>query len=1034
MSTSLRCAALASSIACLAAPLRAQGLGTLLEVPGEVVDLAAEVGTQASFLVGTRTGDVGRISLPGGLTPLASGVVGQPGHQLRALVSLPDANIAALDQHGYLLRVDGGSPVTIYADLYMIQDATDLAVDSAGTYLVASRTPSSGVRALNWISANGAQWAYYRVADQPLALCADPLGAGVVFTDASGSGALRRVDTSDPAHGAALLESLTNPGFSVAALDGDVAAAANGDIYYAAGTRLWRHVRANATSVLLHDAGAAVRGLCVAASSGNVASASGWSLYFAQGADPTAIRELGDALAPASPLAPPLGAVPGRGKQVWFTGSMNMFELATDAAGNLLVGGDLWGANPQLRRLSLPGFAASVIASAAQGLSDRIEGIALDAQGRIHVQSSSGVLQRVDEGPVAVTTLYDDAANTLQVAKDLLISRGGAAWIAERAGFGTGRVYELAPGSTTLSSLVLTSESRGIAADPFGARALVTQWNGVAFVGSVDALGLAPPALTPLAGFAGMNYSNASSWADGDAVADAYGNVYTCSEDDWSVQRWERDSGKLVRVGSGYLNHPAGLAIAASSGQTPSATGWSLYVAEWNFLWELGGVPAPAPRLVDPLAPPAGRCAGFVSPAAGEPLSLCAAADGSALYIGTALSRVLRIEPLTRAVSEVAGPAQGLQGELVALAPRPDGTLLVAARDGRLWQLEAAPSHAVSLVHDDAGNQLGDLRGACVDALGRPVLLERPASGASRLYRIEGGAAQFLVHAARGLRPALDPLTGELWISEQGALASGPWANTGELLRVDASVAPARAGHLRQQAYGTLVHGEFDGGLAFDATGDVYASESGSGRVWRLRRDGGPRALSAGNYDAPRGVALATGTPGLAGAQGSSLYVLDRWAVYEHGIDGLAAPLVAGSAAPDADLVVQGAAAPAATISVAVQHAPDAGKVYVILPTLSGKLPGLPLAWLGDPTDARMLPLNLDLLANFVGKPALMPGFVGVLDGLGRSVPGTALLLPNSATLLSIDGWLDLCWVAFDAGAPNGIATVGATAQLYLGP
>lgn len=1021
------------ALACASSLAAAQGLGTLTSVPGQVVDLAAENGTSASFLYGSSSGAVGRIATSGALQSLGSGVVGVPGNLLRGVVSLPDASVAALDNEGYVLRVQAPFPIVVYPDLYMIQDATDLAVDADGTFAIASRTPSPGVRALNWVSSDGLRWAYYRIAEQPLALAGDPLGTGLLYSDATGAGALRRIEASDPAHPSALLESLANPGWSAPAIDGDLAAAQNGDVYYCAGTRVYRHTRSSGVSSLLHDAGAAVRALCIAASSGGVASTSGWSLYFASGENPTLIRELGGVQSPASPLVTPLGSVPDRGKLVWSTGGMNIFELAVDLDGNLLVGGDQWGASPQIRRIALPSFTSTTIAGAAQGLVDRVEGLALDAQGRIVVQSFSGVVQRLVESPYALTTLYADAPNAVQGAKDLALTRAGSALIAERAGFMSGKVYELAPGAATLTTLVTTTESRGLAVDPFSARALVTQWNNTAFAGSVDALSLAPVALAPLAGFSGMNYSNAASWADGDVVADAYGDLYTCSEDDWSLVRHARASGKLVRIGSGYLNHPAGLAIAASSGQTPSATGWSLYVSEWNFLWEIGGVPAPAPRLVDPLAPPVGRCAGFARPAQGEPRALCASADGSALYVATALSRVLRVEPATRTVTEVAGPAQGLGGQLAAIAPRPSGALVVAARDGRVWEL-ASPSHAVSALYADAGDALGDVRGACLDALGRVLWIERPPSGAARLLRLVAGAPQFIVHSARGLRPALDPLAGELWVSEQGALSNGPFANAGEFLRVDAAATPARAGHLAQDLYTVLVQGDLDGGFAFDAAGDVYAAESGSGRLWKLSRDGGPRTLVAGGYDAPRGVALALGTPGVAGAQGTSAYVLDRWAIYEHGIAGALPPLVPGAAPADIELAVHGAAAPAAAVPVSVEHPGDAGLVYVILPTLSGKLPGLPLAWMGDPLDPRLLPLNLDVLANFVGKPALMPGFVGVLDGLGRSVPGSALVLPNNPTLLTLDAWIDFTWVALDPLAPNGIATVGATAQLYLGP
>jgi hypothetical protein len=1014
----------------------AQGLTTLTNVPGRVVDLCTEQGAGTSFLYCTSEGEIGRLSTGGVRTVLATAASGPFPHALRALAEQPNGALAVLDVEGSIRSVPsaGGGAALVYSDLYMIQDATDLVVDAHGTFLIASRTPSTGVRALNYVSSDGARWAYYRVAEQPLALCADPLGPGVIYSDAGGVGALRRIDTQSAAHESALLEPLANPGWSAPGLDGDIAASSNGDLWYVAGASLRHHASASGTSSVVATAAAALRGVCVAASSGLVASATGWSAYVAEGEAPSLIREYPGVSAPANAQAPALGSVPDRGQQLLFFAGLNVYELATDANGALLVGGDLWGANAQVRRIQLPSLASTTLASSAQGLYDRVEGLALDAAGRIHVQASSGVLQRLDEAPFALTTLYGDPLNQLQTVKDLLLTRAGTALIAERSGFGSGAIYALPAGAGAITPLVATNESRGIAADPFGARALVAQWNGTAFVGTVDALELAPVALTPLAGFGGINYSNAASWADGDVVADAYGDLYTCSEDDWSVVRYERASGRQVRIGSGYLNHPAGLAIAASSGQTPSNSGWSLYVAEWNFLWEIGNVPAPAPRLVDPAAVPAGRCAGFAPPGDGVLRALCAAADGTALYVSTSAGRVLRFDPLTRLHSEVAGPASGLSGDLVSICARPNGALVVAARDGRVYELAAAPSYAVALLHDDTANLLGEVRGACVDAQGRIVLVERPPGAhAARVLRVEAGVPQLLVHSARGLRPVLDPLNGELWVSEQGASSAGPYADAGEFLRIDAAAVPARAGHHGEFQYATTAHGDLDGGFAFDATGDVYVAEGQSGRVWRVRRDGGARTLIGGNYDAPRGVALAAGTPGIAGPLGTSAYVLDGFALYEHGIAGSAAPLVPQGSTADLEFSLQGVCAPGAALPFAIAHPSDAGRVYVILPTLAGKLPGLPLAALGDPGDPRLLPFNFDVLAQSIGKPALLPGTIGVLDGLGRADPSAALLLPPSPALLGLDAWLDCVWIALDPNAQNGVATVGATAQLYLG-
>lgn len=1021
-----------------AGPVVAQGLGTLASIPGRVVDLAADPANPAALLYCTAEGEVGRLANNGQISVLATAASAPFPRPLRALAALPSGALAVLDDEGNLrtLPAAGGAAALLYSDLYMIGDATDLAVDAQGTFAIASKTPSSGTRALNFVSADGQRWAYYLIAHQPLGLAADPLGGGLLFSDATAGGALRRVELSDPAHSASLLESGANPGFSPFALDGDLCGLAGGDLLYTAGAALWKFTRASASSSVLAVASGTLRGLCVALSSGQIASGTGFSAYLAEGEGPTQIREWGGAAAPASALLGSLGTVPDRGKQLMFFSGLNVFELARDADNQLLVGGDVYGANPQLRRIQLPSLASTTLVSSAQGLASRVEGIALDAHKRIWIEGFDGTLQRLSESPFALSTLFADPLNQLIASKDLALTRAGTALLAERSSYQHGQVWSLAPGASALELALATSETHGLAPDPFSARALVAQWGDAGFKGSVGQLALAPapPSYAPLPGFGGINYSNGDGWSDGDLAGDCYGDLYTCSEDDWSVVRYERASGKQIRIGSSYLNHPAGLAIAPSTGQTPSSTGWSLYVAEWNFLWELGGVPAPAPSLLDPAAPPIGRCAGFASPAAGEPRALCASSDGQRLFLATAGARVLRCDPATRVLSEYAGPQHGLAGDLIAIATRPDGVLWVAARDGRVF--EVAPGPVVSLVYDDAANLLVDLRGLALDAQGRAVLVERPAgSPAARVLRLEAGVPQLLVHSARGLRPALDPLTGELWISEQGpANAPAAYLDRGEVLRVASAGAATRAGHLRQQSFATYQHGALHGGLAFDAAGDVYLTESGAGRLWKLRRDGGPRTLIAGNYDAPKGVALAQGTPGVAGAQGASAYVLDGWAIYEHGIDGLPAPLLPSGGGQPLEFSLQGIAAAGAAIPLELHAPADAGRVYIVVPTLSGTQPGVPLAALGDAGDPRVLPINFDALLGFVGKPIPLPGFFGVLDPLGNAAPGAALLLPNDPSLLSLVASFECAWIALEPAAQSGIATVGGTAQLFLGP
>ena len=96
-----------------------------------------------------------------------------------------------------------------------------------------------------------------------------------------------------------------------------------------------------------------------------------------------------------------------------------------------------------------------------------------------------------------------------------------------------------------------------------------------------------------------MNYTNDFVWGDGDLCVDANGSIYTVSEDDWSLIRY--DPGRTASCASarGYLNHPSGLAIAPSTAGSGSTTGWSLYISEFDILWEKPSVPAPASTLVD---------------------------------------------------------------------------------------------------------------------------------------------------------------------------------------------------------------------------------------------------------------------------------------------------------------------------------------------------------------------------------------------------------------------------------------------------
>ena len=90
--------------------------------------------------------------------------------------------------------------------------------------MIASDTPSTGVRAINWISPSGVRWSYYLVKHTPVALAADPIAGDILMADESAGGVLRLVDASDPAHGTTPLDNMTGFGLSEAARDGDESA------------------------------------------------------------------------------------------------------------------------------------------------------------------------------------------------------------------------------------------------------------------------------------------------------------------------------------------------------------------------------------------------------------------------------------------------------------------------------------------------------------------------------------------------------------------------------------------------------------------------------------------------------------------------------------------------------------------------------------------------------------------------------------------------------------------------------------------
>jgi hypothetical protein len=172
-------------------------------------------------------------------------------------------------------------------------------------------------------------------------------------------------------------------------------------------------------------------------------------------------------------------------------------------------------------------------------------------------------------------------------------------------------------------------------------------------------------------------------FGDGDVCVDADGTIYTIVEDEWALLKYHADLDGFERIGSGYGGaHPSGLAIGPSTDGSGSTTGWSLYATDYNNLWEKPSFPAPAPVLVDAsLGLTVGRTlAGSTHPRYGKPSVLAPApvAGGTGLLVGTRSGWLLAFDPATGTISPVAGPEDGLEGELVALASSPEGRRVVA--------------------------------------------------------------------------------------------------------------------------------------------------------------------------------------------------------------------------------------------------------------------------------------------------------------------------------------------------------------------
>lgn len=1021
-------ASLAGALLVLSGPAWSQ-VGTLTTVSGRVVDMSRTTGGELLFC--TQQGNVGTIDAAGSVTLLATSATAPFPNNLRAVAPASGGDIAVLDSGSDIYLLPGGAtPAQLfYSDLYIVNDPTDLILDAAGNFVITSNTATSGVRAVDWVSADGQSWSYYKIAHTPIAVAADPLGGDLLIADANNGGALRSIDAADESHPTSALDTATQPGFSLGAQDGDMAVETDGDVLFIAGGSVYRFDRDAGTSGLIASGLGALRGIAIATSSGSVPSASGWSAYVAQDAgSQTNIREIGNVGAPADVTAADLGSVPNRGQQLMFFSGIHAFDLEVDAGGDLVICGEQWGADYAVRRIELPSLNVSVIADDTDGISGRVEGVSPTPDGGFYILTSPGHIQRIEPNGL-VSTIYADPLGLVGTGKDLVWDRNGFGFIANYNSWGNGSLVRRSPNGNA-TTLLSTSETRGLAPDPGSAQMLLTEWVNSGFHSRVHEYAPLTNDLTPIPGFDQLNLTNAAAWGDGKLVLDVEGNIYVTSEDDFSLYRFNRGTGKKVRIGSGYINHPTGLAIARST--IASTTGWSLFVAEWNFLWEIADVPAPASRKLDFGAPPTGRVVASLHPDSGIPRALAADPLSGGLLVTTSEGRLMSVDKDTGSWVTLTTSPQ--VRDMVDIGATSTGSFLIATDVGDIFEVDRNTGWVVAPVFIDSLDALRDVRAMTVDWNDRAVLVNGPGPDpASEIYRLEAGSLVRVALASRGARIAADPMTGDFFVTEQGSVAEG----AGEILRVDGFASPPTYGHWRGDGYLTFEVGAADGGIVFDDAGNFYVASGDDGRVWFIDRSTGQRSLVAGQYERPRSLLLAPGTAGVAGSSGTSLFVIDEQNLYEVGVEGLPAPPPAAAPPgllPSADITVAGFVTPGDIVPVKVRSAGDAGLPYVVFASFLGKTPGLPLGLLGDPSDTRVMANNYNVLWTLVGDAFLLPGFLGVLDGSGESPPGTGFQIPNDPSLLDVKTFIDLTWVSLDSFAQSGIATVGGTAHLYLGP
>jgi hypothetical protein len=773
-----------------------------------------------------------------------------------------------------------------------------------------------------------------------------------------------------------------------------------------------RLARGTLTTANFASFASTVRGVAFAPASGGI----GDSLWIVEGA-PSTLREVFVSETAGPLLGPALADVPGTGTQI-LSYTYNVNETIVDRDGHLLIGGDSFGANVRVDRVSLPSVTLTNVATGAMGLSSRIEGLATERDGRILALTRFGAVHAIDEGaPTVVSTLFNDPLDQLVTAKDLELARNGDMYVADRKAWDFGSVVRITPGGV-YTDLCLVEEARGVCVDPFGARLLATEWNNTGFNGTVGVVNQGAGTLDDLPGYSTFNMSNQENFGDGDMIVDVTGRVYTSALDEFSVVVWNPETQRKRRLASGYLNNVGGLTIARSTATSNSSTGYSLYVSQWNRLHEIPSVPPPAPRAFDDGAPGIGRVLGWTRPDWGRPRALVHEPLLGALVVLTDQPAVVAFPLDGSTPSLLCDGTNGLVGDLRAIAARANGDLLVGANTGDVLLLDASNGYTPSTWFVDALDEISELVDLVHDdTLGTWLLEAAPLPDRSApLWHLVGGVLTRTAQPWNGAALAFDPLTADLFVAQAATPNSG-----GEILRVHTGSTPQRVNHWPSSQYETFAFGGLSRGLAPDGAGNLYAACDASGRIAAIDRSSGS-------------VGIAPGRPGVAGAQGASLFVLDGCAIFEHGVAGPT------PSAPVAAVEVDPFTAPAlfqfgGGNTLELVSPLDAGLPFLVLPGVSGQLTPLPLASItGDLSDTRTIPQEFDSLwFNAIGGVPPFVGWLNLFDGAGVPVAPITFDLPNTLPYTGYDFLIDLVWVSLDPFAPSGVRTVGGTSQLRVG-